>query len=301
MENSAQVTGHNSRTYLPVTWRQSVSRPYRGHLKDEPLQDQPARPEFDPFGCRRRRCLAATRTPISIWIRPGTCSRRRPGWRARTSGRATSPPTASRRSSTRPPDSVVMPDAFSSPSSPSWTPSSGGWICPAAFPARRRRARCGGRSPRWSSVRTRRSGCMRSGPVVRNQTLWREGTDEQKQLGEALRGEAVGRDDGADRAGRWLGRGRGSHQGDPAAGRFVAHRGRQAVHHQWRARSDREHHPLCAGAPGGWPARAPRGCRCSSCRSSSSTPRPVSWASATASSSPTSSTRWDSRRRPRAS
>ena len=39
-------------------------------------------------------------------------------------------------------------------------------------------------------------------------------------------------------------------------------------------------------------ARAPRACRCSWCRSSTSTPRPASWASATASSPPTSSTRW---------
>ena len=46
------------------------------------------------------------------------------------------------------------------------------------------------------------------------------------------------------------------------------------------------------------PARAPRGCRCSSSRRSTSTGRPASWASATAPTSPTSSTRWASRRPP---
>lgn len=40
------------------------------------------------------------------------------------------------------------------------------------------------------------------------------------------------------------------------------------------------------------PARAPRGCRCSSYRSSSPTSKPASPASATVCSSPTSSTRW---------
>ncbi len=62
-----------------------------------------------------------------------------------------------------------------------------------------------------------------------------------------------------------------------------------------RARPAREHRPLRAAPGPRAPARAPRACRCSSCRSSSSTPRPASWASATASSSPTSSTRWASR------
>lgn len=42
-------------------------------------------------------------------------------------------------------------------------------------------------------------------------------------------------------------------------------------------------------------ARAPRACRCSSSRSTTSTGRPASWASATASTRPTSSTRWASR------
>ncbi len=43
--------------------------------------------------------------------------------------------------------------------------------------------------------------------------------------------EAVGLDDGAHRAGRRLRRGRRAHQGGPAGGRLLAHRGRQALHH----------------------------------------------------------------------
>src|SRR5918995_420526 len=43
------------------------------------------------------------------------------------------------------------------------------------------------------------------------------------------------------------------------------------------------------------PAPAPRGCPCSWCRSSTSTSRPASWASATASTRPTSRRRWASR------
>ena len=49
--------------------------------------------------------------------------------------------------------------------------------------------------------------------------------------------------------------------------------------------------------PGSRRSPAPRGCRCSSCRSSGSTRPPASSASATARSSRTSSTRWASRRR----
>ena len=56
--------------------------------------------------------------------------------------------------------------------------------------------------------------------------------------------------------------------------------GRQAVHHLRRARPDREHHASGAGAAGrcrgGRRSRAPRGCRCSSCRSGISIMRPAS-------------------------
>ena len=59
---------------------------------------------------------------------------------------------------------------------------------------------------------------------------------------------------------------------------------------------------LVLARPEGAGAPAPRACRCSSYRSSTSTSRPASSASATASTSPTSSTRWASRsRRPASS
>src|SRR6202050_3710458 len=54
-------------------------------------------------------------------------------------------------------------------------------------------------------------------------------------------------DDGADRARRGLGRRRRARPRDPAAGRHLAHRGRQALHHQRRARHGREHLPPGAG------------------------------------------------------
>ena len=111
----------------------------------------------------------------------------------------------------------------------------------------------------------------------------------------------LGRHDGAHRAGRRLRRRRRAHQGDPAARRHLAHRGRQALHHLGRARHDREHRAPRAGPargrrPGHQGAVAVR-----RARSSTSTSRPASSASATASSSPTSSTRWASRPRPPAS
>ena len=61
----------------------------------------------------------------------------------------------------------------------------------------------------------------------------------------------VGRDHGADRAGRGLRRRRRAHPGRRAARRHLAPGGRQAVHHQRRARPGREHLPPGAGPPGG--------------------------------------------------
>ena len=102
---------------------------------------------------------------------------------------------------------------------------------------------------------------------------------------------ALDRDDGADRAGRRLRRWRRPHQGDRAAGRHLAHRGRQAVHYQRRARHVREHLPLRArparrrGPGHQGPVDVPRP------QVPGSTPTATS-ASATVSTSPTSSTRW---------
>ncbi len=105
-----------------------------------------------------------------------------------------------------------------------------------------------------------------------SKALYLIGTDEQKRVRQAGRRTALDGDDGADRARRWVGRRRGPDQGHQAAGRHLAHRGRQALHHERRARHGREHLPLRAGQAGGRWSRAPRACRCSWCPSTWSTP-----------------------------
>ena len=79
------------------------------------------------------------------------------------------------------------------------------------------------------------------------------GNDDQKRWAAADDREALGRDDGADRARRRLRRGRRPRQGLRQRRRHLAHRGRQAVHHVRRARHDRQHRAPRAGPP--------RGCR----------------------------------------
>ena len=74
------------------------------------------------------------------------------------------------------------------------------------------------------------------------------------------------RDDDADRAGCRLRRRRRADQGDAAARRDLAPRGRQALHHRRRARPEREHR-----APGAGPAGGRRGSR----RSGHQGPQPV--------------------------
>ena len=97
--------------------------------------------------------------------------------------------------------------------------------------------------------------------------LWNLGTPEQKRFAEL----AVERGWGATMvltepdAGSDVGAGPG--QGDRAAGRHLAHRGRQAVHHRRRARHDGEHLPPGARQAGGRRGPAPRACPCSWCRS----------------------------------
>ena len=119
-------------------------------------------------------------------------------------------------------------------------------------------------------------------------------------LGRADDRTRLGRDDGAHRAGRRVGRRRGPDPGRRAARRHLAPRRREAVHHLGRARP--RPRTSCTSC---WPGRrarasprspARRACRCSSCRSSTSTRSPASPASATACSSRTSSARWASRR-----
>ena len=244
------------------------------------------------------------RSPISTSTPPAASSPRWTGWPARTSPPAT--PTADREPPVFDPatHTVTMPEPFKQ--SYQAFMATEFWRMDLPAGARRhatRRARSGGRSPRWCSARTRRSGC--TPPARRSRTtLHVEGTEEQKRWAKLF----VDRQWGSTMvltepdAGSDVGAGRT--RADPAGRRLVAHRGRQALHHQRRARPGREHRPLRAGPAGrrrGAAARAPRACRCSSCRSSTSTPRPASWASATASSPPTSSTRWASRPPPPAS
>ena len=57
------------------------------------------------------------------------------------------------------------------------------------------------------------------------------GNEEQKAVGPDHGRPRVGRDHGAHRARRGLRRGRGHHEGVPAGGRLLAHRGREALHH----------------------------------------------------------------------
>ncbi len=79
------------------------------------------------------------------------------------------------------------------------------------------------------------------------------GQRRPEEVRPAGRRPPLGLHDGADRARRGLRRRRRPQQGDPAARRHLAHRGRQALHHQRRTRHGGEHLP-----PGAGPPRGPR-------------------------------------------
>ena len=93
-----------------------------------------------------------------------------------------------------------------------------------------------------------------SGPAFAH-LLWEIGTPEQKRFAvQAIERKwgstmVLTEPDAGSDVGAW------PDEGDRAAGRHVAHRGRQAVHHQRRAGHDREHLPPGAGAPRGRWAR----------------------------------------------
>ncbi len=74
--------------------------------------------------------------------------------------------------------------------------------------------------------------------------------------GRAHAGARVGRHDGAHRGWRRIGRGRHPHPRLPGARRLLVPGGRQAVHHRWGPRPDREHRAL---RPGPALGRAGRG------------------------------------------
>nr|WP_284289066.1 hypothetical protein [Angustibacter aerolatus] len=143
----------------------------------------------------------------------------------------------------------------------------------------------------WCWARTPACTCTR--PASRSRRCSTSlGTDPQKQPGAAPGRPPLGRHDGAHRAGRRVGRRRRPHEGGAAARRHLARHRRQAVHHQRRGRRLRQRRALRP--------RPPRGRR-----AGHQGPEPVhraevprrprdrrAWASATARSSRTSSTRW---------
>ena len=141
-----------------------------------------------------------------------------------------------------------------------------------------------------------------SGPSFAT-TLEREGTEEQKRWAKIFADKRWGSTMVLTEPDAGFGRRRRPHSRDPAAGRLLAHRGRQALHHQRRARPGREHHSLRSGAAGGHTRCRRPGHQGPVAVHRAEVPlrlgRPANWASATASSPPTSSTRWASRlRRP---
>ena len=102
------------------------------------------------------------------------------------------------------------------------------------------------------------------------------GTDEQKQWAQVWAQKRWGAtmvltepDAGSRRRSR-------THVGVPSSPTFMAHQRGQALHHVGRARHDRQHRSLGAGSSPRAQAPAPRGCRSSSCRSTTSTGRPAS-------------------------
>ena len=106
------------------------------------------------------------------------------------------------------------------------------------------------------------------------------------------RREGLALHDGADRAGCRLRRRRRTHQGDPERRRHVDHHRRQALHHQRRVRHGRQRRALRPRPPRGRRPghQGPVALHPPQVRTSTS--RPASSASATASTSPTSRRRW---------
>ena len=146
------------------------------------------------------------------------------------------------------------------------------------------------RQPRDLDVRRR--------PDVRRHPLPQRQRARQEDR-PAHRGQGLDHHDGAHRARRRLRRRRRPHQGHPERRRHLEHRGRQALHHLGRERPERQHRAHGARAPGGRRGRR---------RPGHQGPEPVhraevplrrrdrrATASATAPTSPTSSTRWASR------
>ena len=123
------------------------------------------------------------------------------------------------------------------------------------------RRRCWpGRSTSSRSVRQPGGVHVSRRPDLRRHPATDIGNEQQRHWAALAIERKLGRHHGAHRARRRLRCRRRPHQGDPATRRHLAHRRRQAVHHQRRHRRPvREHHAPGAGPPGGRRTRAPRG------------------------------------------
>ena len=238
-----------------------------------PLQEQPARHRVQPV----RGASAGERRPGHRAVR-----RDRRGHRPRhpARGRAAGPrgpgrvasstPTATRRCSTRRPTRRTMPESLQEVATrPTWTPSAGGCDLPEPSSAASRAPP----SLRWAVAEMVLGANpadlhVRRGPGVRAASCTATARRSRSSSPSSIVEQQLGRHDGAHRARRRLRRRRRPHQGHPAARRHLAHRGRQALHHQRRVGHGREHHPPRARPPGASrapAAPAPRACRCSSC------------------------------------
>ena len=229
--------------------------------------------------------VSRSTTSAACWPRPP--ARPRVRWRRR-SRRA----TATRRRSTPQTHSVTLPAAFKE-SVLTWQRGRVDAHRPGRGHRRPARTRDGplgdqrvpGRRPARGVLLPRRP-ADDGRPVQRRQRA-------AEALGRIGRRAQLGCHDGAHRARRGLRRRRRAHQGRRTARRHLAPRRREALHHQRRLRRPvREHRPPGAGAAGRRGAGHQGTQPVPGARSSCPTPRRRHPASATASTSPDSSTRW---------
>ncbi len=170
------------------------------------------------------------------------------------------------------------------------TPSGRASTCPPSSAARAPRAACTGRWPSWSWAPTRPSGCTpaaptsprscgRSAPPSRSASpSWPSSATGARPWCSPSRTRAPTSAPAAPR--------RSSSPTAPGTSR-ASSASSPAPSTTWPRTSSTS----CWPAPRA-PGPAPRACRCSSCPSTTWTWRPASWASATASTSPTSRRRW---------
>ena len=289
------VVHRAARSPVPGLARTGYARPSRcGRAGHGPLQEQCARSRVQPFrgarareGVGNRRVRRPRRRVRSPDARRGVEAGR--GTARRVVRRRRPPPADVRPRDARGDDSRVVQEVIAGLAAGRVVPRR-----PRRGHRRRARARDGG----VGDQRVRRSAPSPPRSCIWRARSWRTsstsiGNEEQRQLGIACDGTQLGRDHGADRARRRLGCRRGPHEGGPAGRRHLAYRRRQAVHHQRRHRRSVREHP----APGARPARGrrtghqgPEPVRRAEVPARSS--RPENRASATASSSPGSSTRW---------